>query len=171
MGRPKHALRLPGGKAMIEVVAGVVADVCAQVVIVGGEDALPGVRRLDDLRPRQGPLGGIEALLASGLDTEYLVCPCDVPLITAELLRRLAVSSHAPATVFRVDGEQELQPLPARLSAGLLETVRKLLDEQRRAVHELISAVDPEVITVSRREARQLLNVNTPEDYSALMER
>jgi molybdopterin-guanine dinucleotide biosynthesis protein A len=166
LGRPKHELKLPDGRTMLEVVAGVLGEVCAQVVVVG--DVETGLPRVVDLRPDQGPLGGIEALLASGLDSQYLVCPCDLPLITGALLRRLTGPSEAGATVFRIEGEEALLPLPVRVSADLLETVGAHIEAQQRAVRRLLGAVGCEVVTLAPDEARRLANVNTIEEFEAV---
>ncbi len=165
MGRPKEALRLTDGRSMIEAVAGTVASVCRRVVVVGAAAELPGVQSVDDLRPGQGPLGGIEALLASALDAHYLVCPCDVPLVSAELLAALTAPAGGAATVLRIAGEDEPRPLPARLSAEALPAVRMLLDREDRAVKQLIEALRPHVVEAPAAWAGRLLNVNTPDDY------
>jgi molybdopterin-guanine dinucleotide biosynthesis protein A len=166
MGRPKHDLILPDGTTMLEAVAGALGAVCPRVVVAG--DVETGFRRVADLRPDQGPLGGIEAILASGLDSQYLVCPCDMPLVTGPLLRRLTGASEASATVFRIEGEDSIRPLPARISSDLLETVRALLKEQQRAVRRFMSSIEAEEITLAPAEAAQLANVNTLQEYEAL---
>lgn len=166
MGRRKDSLPLADGRSMLTAVAAVLAETCHDVVVVG--DAETEMKRIEDLRTGQGPLGGIEALLGSGLDTDYLVCPCDLPLLTATLLRRLTAATPAIATVFHVDGEPDFRPLPARISAEALDVVRGHLDGGRRAVHDLVRALDPEVIALPRDDARALANVNTPSDYEAL---
>ena len=166
MGRRKDSLPLADGRTMLTAVAAVLAETCRDVVVVG--DAETPMTRIEDLRPGQGPLGGIEALLASNLDTHYLVCPCDLPLVTATLLRRLTVATGAVATVFHVDGEPDFWPMPARLSTEALLLVRDHLDGGRRAVHDLVRALEPAVIALSRADARALANVNTPSDYEAI---
>lgn len=172
MGRPKHALRLPDGRQMIEAVADALADVCSTVVVVGGAvaEALPDVEHIADLREGQGPLGGLEALLASRRDTEYLVCPCDLPLVSAGVLLRLTAAADAMATVFRIEGEAAFEPLPARISGDALDLVRTGLDQGNRAVHRLMEALEPEVVLLSKAEARCLTNVNDPSDYERVSE-
>ena len=124
--------------------------------------------RVDDLRPGQGPLGGIEALLARGLDTHYLICPCDLPRVTPGLLRELTVRADTQATVLRVEGEARPRPLPACLSADALPTVIGLLGAGRRAVHQLLEALETTVIEIPSSWAHELSNVNSPEDYEAI---
>lgn len=171
MGRPKHALPLPDGRLMIEAVADVLAQVCRQVVVVGSTDALATLQHIDDLRPGHGPLGGIEALLASGLDTQYLVCPCDVPLVTGEVLTALTIPSPAPATVLRMDGRSETEPLPARISTDALRAVRALLDAGQRAVSHLMHSIEIETIEVPQAWSKYLTNINTPQEYEVLVQR
>ncbi len=167
MGRRKDSLPLPGGPTMLAVVHAVLGEVCETVVVVG--DAETDLPRIGDLRPGQGPLGGIEALLASGDDTQYLVCTCDLPLVTPRLLRRLTVTTARVATVFQVEGEADFWPMPVRVSVQALDALRSNLDEGRRAVHDLVRELSPEVIAVSREEAAVLANVNTPDDYERLL--
>ncbi len=166
MGRRKDTLALPDGRTMLAAVHSVLGEVCQRVVVVG--DAETDLPRIDDLRPGQGPLAGIEALLAMGDDTEYLICPCDLPLITPSMLRRLTEPGPV-ATVFQVEGEPDFWPMPVRVSVHALDAVRSHLDAGRRAVHDLVRELSPEVITVSREEAAALANVNTPDDYERLL--
>ncbi|MCH8165181.1 MAG: molybdenum cofactor guanylyltransferase [Planctomycetes bacterium] len=171
MGRPKHALPLPDGRPMIEAVADVMKQVCQQVVVVGSTDALATLQHIDDLRSGHGPLGGIEALLASGVDTQYLVCPCDVPLVTSELLEALTVPSSAAATVLRIDGRSGTEPLPARISTEVLRAVRALLDADQRSVSHLMQSIEIEAIEVPQAWSRYLTNINTPQEYEVLVQR
>ncbi len=164
MGRPKHELLLPGGRTMLEAVAAALEALCRQVVVVGAE--LASRRKIEDLRSAQGPLGGIEALLASGLDEWYLVCPCDVPLITPALLSGLTGAPAELVAVFHVEGEQGFRALPARFSAAALAEVRSRLDSGRLTVHECVSALRPAIVPVPAAQARLLANVNTPREYA-----
>lgn len=168
MGRPKERLALADGRSMIETVAAVAADVARSVVVLGLEDVLPGHRCIADLRAGQGPLAGIEALLASGIDDEYLVIPCDMPRIPAALLRELLVMTGAPATVLRVEGEERFRSLPARFSSSGLATVRTALDANRRAVHGVIEMLGPAIVEVPSSMLGRLVNVNTPAEFDAL---
>ncbi len=160
MGRPKHALPLPGGATMLEAVATVLGQVCARLVVVGEvETAMPCVA---DLRPGLGPLAGIEALLASGIDSEYLVCPCDLPDVTPALLRGLLEPTDAPATAFRGS------PLPARITATALPAARALLDRGEHAVHVFLREVGAHEVEAA--EPRRLDSINTPADYEKVLD-
>jgi molybdopterin-guanine dinucleotide biosynthesis protein A len=170
MGAPKHALVLGDGRTMFEWVAAALGCVCDRIVVAGavGELDIDATVVLDR-RPGLGPLAGIEAALESGGDEQYLVCPCDMPLITGALLVALAGSSPAVMSVLRVEAETDPRPLPARISARALPQVQALLDAGVRAVHRLVAAVPAEVIDIPASAAAALANVNTREEYEEVL--
>ena len=153
---------------MIETVATALGAVCEHLVILGAEDALPALPHFADLRPGCGPLGGIEALLASNIDTQYLVCPCDLPFVIGDLFNVLLRPTQATATVLRLEGSQQIEPLPARICGEAIDATTRLLDEGRRAVYQLMEAIDVEEISAPKAWSKLLTNVNTPQEYAAL---
>lgn len=165
MGSPKHTLKLPNGLTMIETVAAAMRQVCDRIVVVSSFEALDDVKHIADLRDEQGPLAGIEALLASGMDTHYLVCPCDLPFVNGELLRALTQQTSSTATVLAVEGAEATAPLPARISVDALEKVRELLDSNCRAVFRLMEKIDVEEVAAPSEWSKLLVNVNTQKDY------
>ena len=165
IGSPKHALKLPNGLTMMETVATAMRQVCQRIVVVSNFPALDDVKHIADLRDEQGPLAGIEALLASGMDTHYLVCPCDLPFVNGELLRALTQQTSSTATVLAVEGAEATAPLPARISVDALEKVRELLDADSRAVYRLMNVIDIEEVAGPKEWSKLLVNVNTLEDF------
>lgn len=172
MGRPKHAIELSDGRTMLWHVAAALRGVCPRVVAIEAAGADRGApladvvfdERVVDRRPDAGPLAGIEALLASGIDDRYLVCPCDVPHVTAALLRRLDIRAAAAVTALRVRGEAAPRPLPALFTAAALPAVRRTLDEGRRAVREGMAAAGVHEVVITPADAAALHNVNAPGD-------
>jgi molybdopterin-guanine dinucleotide biosynthesis protein A len=167
MGSPKHQLILPDGRAMLDHVIDALSEACARIVMVGGD--APGYESIEDLRTGSGPLGGIEALLASNADMsatdgQYLVCPCDMPLMTPQLLQLLIQPSPALATVIRLPGRDESESLPARISAAALPTVRILLDSGQRAIWALMRALPAEIVPIPVKYRGCFVNVNSPDD-------
>jgi molybdopterin-guanine dinucleotide biosynthesis protein A len=181
MGRDKAGLKLRDGRTMIETVCNALATVCSDVVIVDrfAESARsPSIDSdwmsvtgafthvVHDLRPQAGPLGGIEALLSSGIAPQYLVCPCDVPRISSDLLGLLIRPSTALAAVFHVEGtaNHAIEPLPARISAAALPIAQELLALGQQSVWRLMERLRPDIVTISPMQGKLLLNVNTAED-------
>jgi molybdopterin-guanine dinucleotide biosynthesis protein A len=166
MGQPKHLIVLRDGRTMIDHVIAALSAVCARIVVVGSHS--PGHARgylhIRDLRPGLGPLGGIEALLNSNVESQYLICPCDVPLITADSLQVLLTPTSALATIVRLANRDEPESLPARISAAALPTVRTMLDCGERAVWALMRALPADIVQIPATWERHFRNVNTPQD-------
>jgi molybdenum cofactor guanylyltransferase len=167
MGTPKHLMTVTDGRTMLDHVRSALQPICSRVVVVDafGNDCGEREDVVRDRRPDTGPLGGIEALLASGIDSQYLVCPCDLPLVTPDLLRMLLAPSAVLASVFQVEGRAEIEPLPARIRAEVLPIVRRLLNRQQRSVWRLMREVQSQVVKITAAQAWWLTNVNTPEEF------
>ncbi|MCA9403403.1 MAG: molybdenum cofactor guanylyltransferase [Candidatus Omnitrophica bacterium] len=168
MGRPKASLPLGSGKPMIVHVYDILKTCCARVVLAGCPPDLPAdlmdVPRIPDRIPDAGPIGGLEALLASGIDEEFLVVPCDLPLLQAETLRLLC-AAHGKLPVV-LSTAKTVQPLVARYGIGQLPEIRKQLDQGLYSLKALLHVVDHTRVPVPAQLADTLHNVNTIHDYT-----
>ena len=168
MGAPKAGLILPDGRSMIELMRDTLERFCQRVVFVGSPHGLKGHGVIEDEREGVGPLAGLEAILESNYDTQYLVVPCDLPLAQAGFLARLTRDEAIDGmTIFQVEGEETPRPLPCRIGADCLEDVQRLIDSGEYAVKGLIDTLGPDAVRVevASRERELLLNVNTPDDF------
>jgi molybdenum cofactor guanylyltransferase len=165
-GRDKSA-EVVGGVTLLARAAETLAEVLPRVVVVSSRapetHAWPSLR---DLRPGQGPLGGIEAALehAAGLGLDgAFVLACDMPLVDAATVRAViaALGPETRAAAPERSAEPRVEPLCAAYRVGCLPDVREALDRNELAVHRLFA--DVRGVTVPVR-AELLLNVNRPAD-------
>ena len=176
MGRPKEGVILWDGRPMIEHVIESLAALCRRVVIVGachGLRVAPGldIIRLADRNPGQGPLAGIETLLASGLDSGYLIVACDQPLLTPHRLRPLLDDADpAVPRFFRAQDGTELDPFPGYFPAAWLPMVRDALARDQRSVRALVRRTRVAWVSMSEVLWADLRSVNTPADLADLIE-
>ena len=170
MNRPKAGIVLPSGMTMIEHVYKALKIVCRQVVLVGhcegAPDSLKHLKRIDDNYHDQGPMGGLEALLSSGLDTEYLVSPCDVVKITPKVFALLTSPGISPPAVIRY--KDQMEPLIGLYPTTLLPLVRGHIREGTLAVHELVLRSKAQFVDVPDEFGEALRNVNTADDMDSL---
>lgn len=176
MGKPKAAVRLWDGRTMIEHVLDTLLTVCPRVVVVGADSSLSlqaGARvvHIPDRKGGLGPLSGIDALLASGLDSRYLTAACDQPLLSVMLLRRVAEGDPQRPHFFRAARISSILPLPAHLPALLLEDVQRILAASDRSLRALMATVTPQWIEISVEEEKLLASVNTPSELAELNRR
>jgi molybdopterin-guanine dinucleotide biosynthesis protein A len=180
MGRPKAWLPF-GGDLMLPHVVRVLGQAVSPVVVVAAPDQevpplLPEVTVVRDEVKGRGPLQGLAAGLAAlegRVEAAYL-SSCDVPFLRPEFVRRLIdlLGEHA-VCVPRVGDYHH--PLAAVYRVEVLETVRKLLADDRLRPFFLFEALPTRVVEAGELAGvdptfQSLRNLNTPEDYQAALE-
>jgi molybdenum cofactor guanylyltransferase len=149
-GSPK-ALALLGGETLAERAWRILGEAFPRRLAVGkGDLELPFDVVVEPAEPRAPIVGVIAGLRAAATDT-VVVLPVDCPLVTVELLRRLAADEAVTQT----------GPLPGAYSqADLPELERRLAGGDYT-----LRGVNPRLLDA---EPRLLANVNTPAELSAL---
>jgi len=170
LGGDKAVARL-AGRPLIAFPLAAMGAVVTDVTIVAKPDtalpppdALGAVRVLREPAEPRHPLVGILHALRAGEGRPVLVCPADLPLVTAAVLAELASADPrgAPAVVAIGPG-RGLQPLLGCYrpeAAGLLAAAAR---EARAPVRAVVAAIGPREVTVP---AEVLFNVNTAEDLA-----
>jgi molybdopterin-guanine dinucleotide biosynthesis protein A len=164
IGGNKASLALHG-EPLVHYVLAAMREVVRDVAIIAKPDTeLP---RLDGAmvwvepeRPLHPLLGVSEALALAG-GRSVLVCPADMPLMTARTLGALAsAGSEGRAAVLATAGGK-LRPLVGRY----MPAAAALLSEAahgHRPLEEAVTALDPKLVEVE--EEIELFDVNTPDD-------
>jgi molybdopterin-guanine dinucleotide biosynthesis protein A len=175
MGRDKALLGV-GPLTFLEAVARAARPLARSITVVGREGEAGGYPAVADLRPGLGPLAGIETALSRAETDVAIVLACDLPLVTAELLELLAArAAGAPgAIVVARDAGGRLAPLCGLYPTAARESVSRLLDAGERRPRALLDSRPTVVVDYCEyahlpAAERLLLNVNTPEEYEALV--
>ncbi len=180
MGTPKAWLPFGDEPMLSRVVTALAAVVDPVVVIAGPGQEVPtlhpNVAVVRDSVPHRGPLVGLSTGLGalSGCADAAYVSSCDVPLLQPEFVRFLVDQLGEEAIVAPWDGER-YHPLSAVYRHSVLPEIEAMLREEcfrltlllhrctvRRILTDNLREVDPDL--------RSLKNINTPEDYQALVE-
>ena len=166
MGRDKALLQYRG-TTLVEHVARAVRDVAGSVAVVGdplryGALGYPVYR---DKVPGCGPIGGLYTALSVSTADWNLVVACDMPGISATVLRalldRAAVSERNCVAAAGPHGEPE--PLCAVYHRRCLPVVARAIQDKRFKMLELMHSLDVEASAV---EPDALANVNTPGEWA-----
>lgn len=174
-GRPK-ALESVGGVRIADRVVNAMSETVARVVLVANDATtfqVLGLEMRPDLRPGLGALGGIYTGVAWAHEEGYrgaLISACDMPFLSAPLLKRLITGSSADEVVAPESASRRgLEPLCAFYGARCLAAIESVLAREERRVISFYADVN--VRTIPRREVESLgdpallfLNVNSPED-------
>ncbi|MGE0268206.1 MAG: molybdenum cofactor guanylyltransferase [Candidatus Omnitrophota bacterium] len=184
MGCHKAGLILSDGLTMVEHVYNALSKVCREIVFVGHCQGVPEslrhITQINDNLLDRGPLGGLEALLSSGLDSEYLISPCDIGSVNRKVFELLiddwvippAILTHLEYGSAKENGEASVhlidQPLIGRYSASLLPLVQKQISRNELAMHHLISLSAATRVMVPEYLLKATKDADTMDDLSKL---
>jgi len=164
MGRPKHDLVLDDGRTMIDFVLEACRCVTDRIVVSGPGDILPDLPHIADRRDGAGPLAGLEAILASGLDERYLLVPCDMPGLRGDDLSRLT-ECDGDIVVFESESDGMPRSLPAVFHTRVATDLTERIESEDRSLHGFIDRHGPE--TVPAPPGDRLFNINDIDDLKA----
>jgi molybdopterin-guanine dinucleotide biosynthesis protein A len=164
LGGSKATVRL-SGQPLITYPLRAVQEALGSVVVVAKADselpALPGIEVwMEPAEPRH-PLTGIVHALGLAEGRPVLVCAGDLPLVPADLVRRLATTDPGEALVVAASFGGRLQPLLARYEPEAIEPLSAALRDGG-SVQAAVTAAGVQPFEVS--DERFLFNVNSPED-------
>jgi len=167
MGNPKHELQLPDGRLLLEHMLDLCDAVADRTLLCG--DVVPGFDRntVPDRIQGAGPLAGIEAVLREAGSGRCLIVPCDMPALECEDLSRLAMT-EGDIVLFENPPESPMQGLPMLIDANQLRSLEQFMDAGGRAIYRFMEGRAHVRVPLSRQE--RLLNINTPEDWTAYLE-
>ena len=177
MGSPKALLELPGGRTLVEHVVEVARAVTDDVYLLGELAPLPlafaGVTALPDYVPDRGPLAGLAALLQHAPDRWGVLVACDMPRLAPPVFERLLGQRRAEvdAVAFWQDEPQRVYHACCALyHPRVFPQVVEELTKGKGSVQHLLRRIRVAALTPTETEARQLANVNTPEELAAALE-
>ena len=172
MGEPKPRLEF-GGEPLLQRVLRPLVTLFDDVFVVASDPGLPahGVSVWPDLADG-GPLAGVLTALAHAQAPHCLVVACDMPFLSAPLLRWMTelAAGHDAVAIRDERGWHPLHAIYARAAAPQLEA---RLASGERSLQPLFDILNTREITkdeLSRfvRPGRDpLLNLNTPADLAA----
>jgi molybdopterin-guanine dinucleotide biosynthesis protein A len=157
----------------VRLLAGIFEEVVLVTNSAEGYPGLPaGVLLTGDLFPGRGPLAGIHAGLARSSRQAAFCVACDMPFLSAGLIRRMAGRFReldCDLLLPRVGAEVE--PLHALYHRRLLAAMERLLsDGQGNSVRRLFPEARTEYLELpdTAEVRRAFTNLNTPEDVRRL---
>jgi molybdenum cofactor guanylyltransferase len=129
-------------------------------------------RRIHDIVPGCGPLGGLHAALTAARGDALFVIACDMPFVTAAFADYL-LSLAGDAEIVVPQTERGYHPLCAVYTRACLASVAARLADRRLRLAELVAdrrarVVSAEDVAQFGRPSRLLANVNTPAEYAGL---
>lgn len=142
--------------------------IASEVVLLGAHDAyrhLP-CRTLVDEREGAGPLGGLVTLLSYAKDSFAIGLACDMPYLTAPLLRRLATATDAAPIVAPRDGGRWSALFARYDAARVLPMARAHLVSENHSLQTLFEEARAHELPLSSEERLALKDWDHPGDMA-----
>lgn len=164
------------GRTVLDHVIDAVAALADEIVVVGRSGRRPGVRYVPDDEPGSGPLAGLASGLGAIETDVALVVGGDMPLLRADVLRRLVSALGglvgAEAAVLAERGVARPLPIAVRRDPGLA-AVTASLDLADRSLRGFLGKLEVHVVAESDwrpfdPDGLTLLDVDTPGDLETL---
>ena len=173
MGTDKSQLLLEN-QTFVERIGATLLTVTDSIRLVGGGENSP-LPTVADVYPKWGALGGLHAALSACRREWAIVVACDLPLVTAELFKRLASLHDEYDAVVPIQQDGRPQPLAALYRADpCRRAATELIETGRRRPLDLLESVHTrwvdfvEIANLPQAE-RFFVNINTPEDYYGII--
>ena len=175
MGKDKAWLEI-GGRPMIELVIAELLRLTPQVSIIANDPEYNRLRLpvVSDVNRGIGPLEAIRTALANSLSDRVVLVACDLPFVTAELLKSLVgITGYEAVVPMSVD--DKVEPLCAVYSIEALSPVSSLIVDGGRKVRLLLDRLRTRMVPFEELRhlpgsERFFVNVNTIEDYARAIE-
>jgi len=158
-----------GDKPLIEHVIEAIAPLMDDIILVGpARPGLSDMKRVDDLIPDCGPMGGIYTALMTTASTFSFVFAADMPTIHPGLVAYMQSLAKAQDVIVPV-WSGGFDPLHAIYNRTMLNVIEPLVLARKLRIDRVFDQVAVEKVPegVLRRygEPRELFaNINTPQD-------
>jgi molybdopterin-guanine dinucleotide biosynthesis protein A len=176
-GRDKGAL-VVAGRTILDRQIAELSQITRDLLIVGGEvpaAPLADVRYVADLVPGCGPLGGLHAALSEAQARVVVIVACDMPFVSAPLIRHLLAIAAGPdmPDVVVPRTERGYHPLCAVYTRACLGPVARRLANRQLRMDGLfedvrVRAVTADALAPFGDPGHLLANLNTPLEYRAI---
>lgn len=168
VGQHKAGIVLSDGLTMVEHIVETLQSFCKEVVLVGHAqgvpDSLSHLKRIPDNYNHCGPMGGMEALLNSGLADEYLTAPCDMYQPGPKIYELLLAHQGLSPVVVR--HQNRIEPLIGRFPALLKTVATQHIAYNELAMDSFINTCQADYLDIPDALGKDVINVGPAKDLN-----
>ena len=176
MGTDKSQLRI-ANETFVERIAARLSEVATSITLVNPHHEHPGFPSVTDVYPGWGALGGLHAALAACESEWAIVVACDLPSVTAGLFNYLALLREGYDAVVPIQPDERPQPLAALYRVDpCRQRAAELIESGQRRPLDLLELVNTRWVPFTEltnlvQAEKFFVNINTPDDYDAVIMR
>lgn len=166
MGENKLDKMLPNGKSLLQHAIQQLGYVDVDNIMLSGHE-LAGFESLRDILSNVGPMGGIHAAVNYAPQSDWLILPVDMPLLSQGLLQRLvAAARNEKRSCYYEDYCLPLYIVGSDSLANSLENM--FAGPKSPSVWHFCREI--KAMTIETNETSLFLNANTPQDWNQVQE-
>ncbi|MBN2485815.1 MAG: molybdenum cofactor guanylyltransferase [Bacteroidales bacterium] len=172
MGTDKPLL-VWNGKTLIENAISLLQPLCNKVAISSDNHAysFTGCEIWPDILPRQAPIVGIYSCLKRASTEAIIVLSCDMPLVSASLLKMMAESANDFDIVVPAHSNGAIEPLCALYKHTVLNDLELFIDKNLSVIR-FIERSKSLYLNIGSMPGQfpsnMFANINTPVDFDSL---
>jgi molybdopterin-guanine dinucleotide biosynthesis protein A len=155
-GSPKALAELDG-ETFVDRARRVLAEECAEVLVVGKAGELP-FDVVDDASEVRAPIAGVVAGLRAAANDVVVFLPVDCPRVTADVIRALGDACHDAAV-------PQTGPLPGAWAKSALPVLEQRLASGPLALYRAYEELDVATVEI---DPQLLADVDTPGELENL---
>ena len=144
-----------------------------KIIARGNNSTLLGItdsswKVIPDTYPDHGPMGGMHAALKACESDAMFAVSCDMPLITKKLAEKICNEMEDYDAVIAVTDDGRYHPLCGVYKKNLYISMEEHLKIDYNRMMEVLKKCNLKYLYLDALESRQLMNVNTREEYEKL---
>ena len=151
------------GQRMVEYVVSACKELTSDILISTNNPEYSFLRYklIKDNFKQLGPIGGIQAGLAASKTNENIFCPCDMPGIQSEVLKKILDKKNGLQVVVAADSKGKLFPVLGYYNKSALPAIEKQIAKGDFKMQHLLKELNAQTIIFPEEI---LKNINYPED-------
>ena len=172
MGRDKGVLPIKG-KTMVQHVTRALSPLVDDIIIIANNNNYNdlGYPVYSDMVESRGPLSGIYTGLHHSATNKNIVVSCDVPGISAELLKYLLNNSTGYDVTIPVHNDKT-EPLIGVYTKNCTGVIKHCLEMDELRVNELVNFLNHNKVDINKDlpfyNERLFVNINTPNELKLI---
>jgi len=171
MGTDKGWIDINGATFMARII-NTVRPLVSNIIIVSDDARYDqfGTKRVTDIIPDAGPLGGIFSGLFYSETAINLVLSCDVPLIHEAVITELLKGNDPEKDIVQLQSQGKTMPLIALYKKQCIHPILSSLKSGERRLTKVVSQLNTKTIVLDASLEKFVTNINTPEDLKLLQD-
>lgn len=173
MGEDKALLEYDG-QIFIKKIADELSFFDEKIIARGNNCALTDMENdswkiISDEYPEHGPIGGLHASLKS-CESEAMFCvSCDIPFVKGELAQKMSNAMNDDFdAVIAVTADGKFHPLCGVYRKELYHLMKEHILQDNNRMMAVLRKVRVKYVNLEEVTSKQLMNVNTKEEYDKL---